>query len=70
MTILDTAGNRFAYRVAEVLTLDKDTLPRRAAELFDQQGPHRLVLVTCGGRWVGGATGYESNRIVTANRIG
>jgi hypothetical protein len=41
-------------------------LPGRAQELFGQDGAHRLVLVTCGGRWVGGHDGYEENRVVIA----
>ncbi|MFC7612972.1 class F sortase [Actinokineospora soli] len=66
VSVVDPAGATWAYRVSEVVTLAKDDLPARAEELFGQSGPHRLVLVTCGGRWVGGADGYESNRIVVA----
>lgn len=68
VTIVDKAGHDFRFEVTDVLTLDKDELPRRAAELFAQSGAHRLVLVTCGGRWVGGTSGYSDNRIVIATR--
>jgi len=65
--ITDQGGTRRSFVVAQVITLHKDELPSRAQELFGQQGPHRLVLVTCGGRWVGGEFGYASNQIVVAN---
>lgn len=48
------------------MTVHKDELPSRAQELFGQDGAHRLVLVTCGGRWVGGSDGCEENRVVIA----
>jgi len=66
VTVVGADGRTFAYRVAKVDTVAKDDLPARAEELFGQAGPHRLVLVTCGGRWVGGHDGYESNQVVTA----
>lgn len=66
VTVVDGKGKRWSYRVAQVLTVDKDELPDRAERLFGRHGPHRLVLVTCGGRWVGGSDGYEANRVVIA----
>jgi hypothetical protein len=66
VSVVDGSGRPVAYRVAQVITLAKDELPRRAEELFAQSGPHRLVLVTCGGQWVGGKIGYASNQIVVA----
>ncbi|RJQ71607.1 class F sortase [Pseudonocardiaceae bacterium YIM PH 21723] len=63
-TVRDVDGTAHEYAVSEVHTVTKQELPNRAAELFDQQGPHRLVLVTCGGRWIGGRLGYDENRIV------
>ncbi|OLF17083.1 class F sortase [Actinophytocola xanthii] len=68
VTVVDARGAVTRYTVTEILTLDKDELPAQAADLFAQSGPHRLVLVTCGGRWVGGADGYAENRIVLAQR--
>ncbi|HET9141521.1 class F sortase [Actinophytocola sp.] len=67
--VVDKAGANRMFVVGQVITLHKDELPSRAQELFGQQGPHRLVLVTCGGRWVGGDFGYASNQIVVANPI-
>ncbi|ASO22090.1 hypothetical protein FHR81_004901 [Actinoalloteichus hoggarensis] len=68
--IVDVDGGEWTYETSEVLTLHKDELPARAAELFGQDGVHRLVLVTCGGRYVGGPSGYEDNRIVIATLVG
>ncbi|WP_433871391.1 class F sortase [Saccharopolyspora sp. CA-218241] len=69
VTVVDDAGVQHDYQVTEVLTLHKDELPGRAEELFSQGGAHRLVLVTCGGRYVGGDMGYDENRIVIATPV-
>jgi hypothetical protein len=69
VTVTDAEGTEFAYAVSQILTLGKDELPARATELFGQSGPHRLVLVTCGGRWLGGTTGYAENRVVVAEPV-
>ncbi|WP_020499324.1 class F sortase [Sciscionella marina] len=67
VTVKDTAGTEYRYRIGKVVTLHKNALPDQAEQLFGQSGPHRIVLVTCGGRWVGGDEGYASNRIMVAN---
>jgi Sortase domain len=69
VTVVDAGGKRLAFAVDQVLTVDKDNLPQHADELFGQTGPHRLVLVTCGGQWVGGALGYDQNRVVIAHPV-
>ncbi|WP_459716454.1 class F sortase [Actinophytocola sp. KF-1] len=69
VTVVDAGGVTHRYRVRRLVTVHKDQLPARAQELFGQDGPHRLVLVTCGGRWVGGRDGYEENRVVIAQPI-
>lgn len=51
------------YTVRRVRTFSKGTLARRAAELFSQQVPGRLVLVTCED-WDGSR--YLSNVVVLA----
>ena len=66
VTVSDADSKVFRYRISEIITLNKNELPDSAERLFSQQGPHRLVLVTCGGRWVGGDLGYNENRIVVA----
>ena len=69
VTVVDAGGKRLTFAVDQVLTVDKDNLPQHADELFGQTGPHRLVLVTCGGQWVGGALGYDENRVVVAHPV-
>jgi LPXTG-site transpeptidase (sortase) family protein len=67
VTVVDGNGVVHQYQVRQLVTVHKNDLPQRAQELFGQDGNHRLVLVTCGGRWVGGRDGYEENRIVIAD---
>ncbi|RKT52550.1 class F sortase [Saccharothrix australiensis] len=69
VTVVDKAGKAFRFRTSQVVTVRKEELPQRAVELFGPRGNHRLVLVTCGGRWVGGDTGYEENRVVVAEPV-
>jgi hypothetical protein len=69
VTVMDAAGKPWTYQVSQLITLHKNELPQRANELFGQSGAHRVVLVTCGGRWVGGAEGYEENRVVIADPV-
>jgi hypothetical protein len=69
VSVVDTEGGTWVYRITEVVTVDKHDLPSVAERLFGQDGPHRLVLVTCGGDYVGGTDGYEDNRIVTAELV-
>ena len=67
VTIVDSAGKAWRYRISQLVTVHKSDLPARADKLFGPSGPHRVVLVTCGGRWVGGSDGYEENRVVIAD---
>lgn len=69
VTVRDTGGTRWVYRITDAVTLHKDDLPRHAERLFAQDGPHRLVLVTCGGVYAGGTDGYRDNRILTGKLI-
>jgi hypothetical protein len=64
--LVDQTGQATTYHVSQVITLAKNELAQHAEELFSQDGPHRLVLVTCAGQWVGGTIGYASNQIVIA----
>ncbi len=52
-------GSSAAYVLRGVQTFPKDALP--AAELFSQEGPERLVLVTCGGSFDPDRAGWDSN---------
>ena len=69
VSVVDARGGRWVYRVDEVVTLPKEALPAQAARWFGQDGPHRLVLATCGGDYVGGTEGYDENRLVTARLV-
>ncbi|GLZ35526.1 sortase [Lentzea sp. NBRC 105346] len=69
ITVADSAGKQFTFKVSQVLTINKNDLPNRALELFGPRGAHRLVLVTCGGQWIGGQSGYEANRVVIADPL-
>jgi hypothetical protein len=69
VSVVDAHGGRWVYRVDDAVTLPKELLPAQAAKWFGQSGPHRLVLVTCGGDYVGGTEGYDENRLVTAELV-
>ncbi|MEU5691609.1 class F sortase [Actinosynnema sp. NPDC020468] len=66
VVVVDAGGAARGFVVEQVRAVRKDELPGLAPDLFGPRGPHRLVLVTCGGRWVGGQRGYEENRVVVA----
>ncbi|WP_177220979.1 class F sortase [Lentzea xinjiangensis] len=70
VVIADSAGKEFRFRIKQIETVRKEQLPARAVEFFGPRGPRRLVLVTCGGTWIGGQQGYEANRVVIAEPIG
>jgi hypothetical protein len=69
VSVMDSAGGRWVYRVTDVVTLHKDALPAQAPRLFGQDGPHQLVLVTCGGDYLGGTDGYRDNRVISAKLL-
>ena len=54
------------YAVESVETIPADEVARRRVELFDQEGPGRLVIVTCED-WDG--TRYLSSVVVTAEPL-
>jgi LPXTG-site transpeptidase (sortase) family protein len=58
-----TVRGPLQYKVASVTTYRKATLAKRAAQVFDQAVPGRLVLVTCED-WNGQV--YLSNVVVLA----
>ena len=67
--LTDAAGGAWTYRIDSVVTVHKSELASKSEELFNPDGPHKLVLVTCGGEYVGGKEGYEDNRVVTASLV-
>ena len=60
-------GQRLRYRVTSVERIAKAALP--TDRLFDPDVAHRLVVVTCGGRYLPAAGGYEDNIVVIAKPI-
>lgn len=62
--IADSAGQEHRYQVIETQQLGKDGLD--FTPYFDRSGPHRLVLITCGGQWVPERNSYTDNVIVVA----
>jgi LPXTG-site transpeptidase (sortase) family protein len=60
---LERATQDLRYDVTSVTTYRKGTLARRAAQVFNQTGPERLAIVTCGD-WNGEI--YLSNVVVIA----
>lgn len=61
-------GQRLRYRVTSVERITKAALP--VERLFDPDVEPRLVVVTCGGRYLPEAGGYEDNIVVIAEPLG
>ncbi len=59
-------GSVVVFTVDSVEHFPKDRLP--AERVYGHEGPAGLRLITCGGQWVGGRTGYADNVIVFATR--
>ncbi|WP_350938622.1 class F sortase [Micromonospora sp. CCTCC AA 2012012] len=56
------------FAVQSVEHFDKSNLP--ADRVYGDDGPAELRLITCGGEWVGGRTGYADNVIAFASLVG
>ncbi|MFF5175118.1 class F sortase [Micromonospora sp. NPDC000089] len=55
------------FQVDQVERYGKERLP--ADEIFGDFSRPNLRLITCGGRWVGGRTGYADNVVVYASLV-
>ncbi|SCL48158.1 Sortase family protein [Micromonospora citrea] len=55
------------FRVDSVEHFPKDRLP--AERVYGDEGPPGLRLITCGGDWLGGRTGYADNVIAFATLL-
>ncbi|WP_370518226.1 class F sortase [Micromonospora sp. AMSO31t] len=55
------------FKVDTVEYFDKANLP--ADRVYGESGPAELRLITCGGEWVGGHTGYQDNVIAFASLL-
>ncbi|WP_019203039.1 class F sortase [Tsukamurella sp. 1534] len=66
VTLTGKDGAAVRYRVTRTLSIDKGRLP--VDDLNRLDGPETLILVTCGGKFVGPPLGYENNDVVYAER--
>ncbi|MCU0262400.1 MAG: class F sortase [Candidatus Nanopelagicales bacterium] len=64
ITVTSADGQRLDYTVTSVERITKAALP--VDRLFDPHVDHRLVVITCGGRFLPDAGGYEDNIVVIA----
>jgi hypothetical protein len=60
-------GSIAVFEVNSVEHFDKGKLP--AQRVYSDFSRPSLRLVTCGGRWVGGSTGYSDNIVVFASLV-
>jgi len=67
VTVTRADGERIRYEVISVERITKAALP--VDRLFDPDVAHRLVIVTCGGRYLPEAGGYEDNIVVLATPV-
>jgi hypothetical protein len=67
ITVTAADGERLDYRVTSVERITKAALP--VDRLFDPDVDHRLVVITCGGRFLPDAGGYEDNIVVIATPV-
>jgi len=60
-----TAGQEdLRYRVVSNESVEKKVLPLN--DVFDREGRHRLILISCGGEYVPSQGGYQDNTVLTA----
>lgn len=64
VVIRTASGEDLAYEVVALEQFDKTEVP--LARLFAPDGPHRLVLISCGGDFDSAAGSYSDNVVVTA----
>lgn len=67
MTVEGSDGAPLDYRVTDVQRIPQAVLP--TDDIFREDGPHQLVVITCGGRYLPDAGGYEDNIVVTAQPV-
>ena len=67
ITVTTADGVSHGYRVIAREEFAKTTVP--LAAIFDQSGPPRLVLATCGGAFDRTTRSYEDNIVVTAQPV-
>jgi sortase (surface protein transpeptidase) len=62
--VVRTATGSVTYEVRSVHMISKRALPLN--EIFDQDGPPRLRIVSCGGAYLPAKGGYQDNIVITA----
>jgi hypothetical protein len=67
ITVTAADGSTVRYRVSSVERIRKAALPTE--RLFDPDSRPRLVVITCGGRYLPEAGGYEDNIVVIARPV-
>jgi sortase (surface protein transpeptidase) len=67
ITVTDADGTSVRYRVTSVERISKAALPTE--RLFAPDSAPRLVVITCGGRYLPEAGGYEDNIVVIAKPV-
>lgn len=65
--VTGSEGERLRYRVTSIERISKAALP--TDRIFAPDVAHRLVVVTCGGRYLPEAGGYEDNIVVVAKPV-
>lgn len=68
VVVMDANGSPVRYQVSSVRRIEKAALP--VDRLFRPGGPHQLAVITCGGRYLPDAGGYEDNIVVIARPVG
>ena len=63
-----SANNAADYRVVSTTLVDKQALASDS-DALGQNGPHRLVLITCSGQWRPEVRSYDSNLVVVAQPL-
>jgi len=69
ITVENLSGRGIEYVVSDVRVLDRTAFAAQATKIFATDGPHRLVLMTCGGEYDSSQGGYQANVVVTAKRV-
>ena len=64
--VSDTLQRESRFRVIARAVISKQEFANRSPELFAQDGPARLRLISCGGYYDSEHGGYQSNVVVTA----
>ncbi len=68
IVVRDLAGTRTDYTVMTVEALGRKAFARHAPAIFATDGPHQLVLLTCGGNYDLERGGYDKTVVVFAKR--